>query len=352
MKFQENQATFVIAEIGANHNGDMEIAKKMIDCAKECGADAVKFQSWDASLFSKQVYEENKFLGDDYRDRNDYTLREIMDKFSVSYAQMEDLKAYCKDVGIIFSSTPFSAKEFSEIEKLGAPYIKIASMDLVNPEILEAAGAVRLPILLSTGFSELSEIEQAVRIIEDGGNDQLVILHCNGLYPPDDHEVNLNNMAMLRAAFGYPVGFSDHTIGVEMSIASIALGATVLEKHFTLDKQMFGWDHAVSADPPEMAMICSAAKKIHAGLGQSRRQISPRELERRTSYRRSIVAACDIKAGQAIGRGDITFRRPGHGIAPMQYHTVVGKIAASDIANDTIIAQESLITPPGEDAKK
>lgn len=343
--FEPGQRTYVIAEIGANHNGDMETARRLIDSAKACGADAVKFQSWDTTLFSRQVYEENRFLEDDYRNRNDYSLKEIMEEFSLNFEQMTELKEYSLQSGIHYSTTPFSVRELEELIRLGAPYIKIASMDLVNPEILEAAGGAKLPVLLSTGFGTLDEIEQAVRIIEDGGNRDIVILHCLGLYPPDDSEINLNNMSMLREAFGYPVGFSDHTLGAEVSIAAIAKGAVVLEKHFTLDKQMFGWDHAISADPPEMAQICSAAGRIHEALGSARRVVGKRELERRNSYRRSIVSARFIPKGEVLTREDIAFRRPGTGINPMQFRSILGMTAAVDIPDDTVIDPDQLSTP-------
>lgn len=343
--FNVNRSTFVIAEIGANHNGDMEIARKMIDSAKSCGADAVKFQSWDTTLFSKQVYDENKFLEDDYRDRNDYTLREIMEEFMMSYDQFAELKAYCDQNDIVFSSTPFSVREITDLVKLGVEYLKIASMDLTNPELLEAAGGTGLPILLSTGFGTLDEIERAVRIVEDNGGDKIVLLHCVSLYPPDDSEVNLNNMDMLRSAFGYPVGFSDHTLGTEISIASIAKGAIVLEKHFTTDKTMFGWDHHMSADPLEMTQICNAARRIDKALGSTRRVVGAGEREKRDAYRRSVVAARTLKKGEVITRDAIAFRRPGTGISPMDYERVVGMTAAHDISDDMIITDDDLVKP-------
>ena len=345
MAFELSDKTFIIAEIGANHNGDVNLARKMIDSAKACGADAVKFQSWDTTLFSEQVYQDNRFLDDDYADRNDYTLRQVMEAYMLAYDQLAELKAYCDEQDITFSSTPFSVREVEDLVKLDVDYIKIASMDLVNPELLEAAADTKLPIVLSTGFGTLDEIEQAVRILEDNGNQNIVMLHCVSLYPPQDDEVNLNNMDMLQTAFGYPVGFSDHTLGTEISIAAIAKGARVLEKHFTTDKTMEGWDHKISADPPELKTICDAAARISVALGSSRRRLCTREMERRDAYRRSIVAARDIPRGEAITRQDLTFRRPGTGMSPMDFNLVVGMIAARDIAYDMIITEDDLAKP-------
>jgi sialic acid synthase SpsE len=342
MKFQTGQPTYVIAEIGANHNGDMTLAKEMIDTAKACGADAVKFQSWDTSIFSSQVYNNNYFLGDDYRDRNDFTLKEIVDEFAVTPDQMAELRDHCRNVAIDFSSTPFDTTQLDQLVALNAPYIKIASMDVTNPRLLTAAGKSGQPIVLSTGFATLDEIDQAVRCIEASGNRDIVILHCVSLYPPEDNEVNLDNMEMLRDTFGYPVGFSDHTLGVEISLAAIAKRAVVLEKHFTLDKEMFGWDHKMSCTPEELSIICAARDRIHAALGQKRRVVGPREFERRDEYRRSIVAACDIHAGQIIDEKHLDFRRPGTGIMPTQADIFVGRVASRDISADTILRFEDI----------
>ena len=345
--FASGQRPYVIAEIGANHNGDMDLARKMIDAAKACGADAAKFQSWDTSLFSKEVYDQNHFLDDDYRDRDDYTLKEIVDAFAVTPDQMVELRDYCGTVGIDFSSTPFSTAQLDQLVALGAPYIKIASMDLNNPRLLRAAGRTSLPVLLSTGFGSLAEIERAVQAIEAEGNRDIVILHCVSLYPPEDDEVNLNNIDMLRSVFSYPVGFSDHSIGIEIPLAAMAKGAVVVEKHFTLDKDMFGWDHKASADPAELEAICRGAGRIHAALGRPRRVVGDREQARRPEYRRSIVSARKIEAGAVLTDEDLDFRRPGTGIDPMEVDRILGMTAARDIAEDTVIRFDDLRGEPG-----
>ncbi|MDJ0893588.1 MAG: N-acetylneuraminate synthase family protein [Alphaproteobacteria bacterium] len=345
MMFQEGQRTYVIAEIGANHNGDIDLARKMIETAKEIGCDCVKFQSWDTRIFSRQVYDQNFFLGDDYRKRSDYTLQEIVDEFAVSADELAKLKAFCDEIEIDFASTPFEHDQVDLLVRVNAPFIKIASMDLNNDHLLGYAAQTGKTIVLSTGFGTLAEIDHAVRTIEQANNRNIVILHCVSLYPPKDSQVNLNNLETLQRTFGYPVGFSDHTLGTEISLAAIAKRAVVLEKHFTLDKEMPGWDHRISADPAEMAAIVRGAHRIHAALGSKRRQLSSEEEERKLAYRRSIVAARDIKAGETIDESAVTFRRPGIGIEPNMVPYLLGLVALRDIEADTVLKMSDLTAP-------
>ena len=347
MRFQPGERTYIIAEIGANHNGDLGLARKMVRNAKELGCDCAKFQSWDVGLFSQVVYDQNYFLADDYRNRTDYTLKEIVAEFALSPDELSELSEYCRKLGIDFASTPFSPDQLRHLVELDVPFIKIASMDLNNDSLLRLAAETGRPILLSTGFGTLTEIDHAIRTIEDAGNRDIVVLHCISLYPPADEQVNLNNMDMLRQAFGYPVGFSDHTLGTEISLAAIAKGAVVLEKHFTLDKEMEGWDHKISADPGEMAVLVKGARRIHAALGSARRTVSREERERRRAYRRSMVSARDIEAGQVITPEDLTAKRPGTGIEPNMAPLLVGMVAARDIPSDTVIQLTDLQIKPG-----
>ena len=337
----DGEPPYIIAEIGSNHNGDMDIARKLIDAAKGAGADCVKFQSWSkTTLFSKVKYEENYFLADDYRNRDDYTLEEIVDAFSIDEKQLKEMADYCRKVGIDFTSTPFSKSEVDYlVDDLCVDFIKIASMDLNNYPFLEYVAGKGLPIVLSTGLSTLAEIDTAVNTIEDAGCNNLIILHCVSIYPPDDEQVNLKNMDSLSAIYPYPIGFSDHTFGTCVPLAAVARGACIIEKHFTLDKNMFGWDHKVSADIEEMSIISRDAIRVHSSLG-SGRIVQMENEERLESFRRSIVAAKPIKKGELIKIDMLDFKRPGRGLPPEAVKYLVGKTAKRDIDYDDVIYLE------------
>lgn len=332
---------YFIAEIGANHNGDVNLAKKMIDIAKEKGADCVKFQSWSKNtLFSKIKYAENHFLQNNYKDRKDMTLEESVEKYSLSEKELFEIKKYCDMVEINFASTPFSNREVDFlVDELNVDFIKVASMDVNNIPFLKYIAKKQKPIVLSTGLSKLSEIEQAVEAIYEEGNEQLILLHCVSIYPPKYEEVNLNNIDMLRDIFKIPIGYSDHTIGVGVPIASIAKGACIIEKHFTLDKEMEGWDHKVSADPEELEIIIKEIKRIYKSMGNYNRIVNESE-ERIREFRRSIVAARDIKEGEIIKFEDLDYKRPAYGLPPSDYKYIVGKKAKRNIKYDEIIKFE------------
>jgi len=329
---------YIIAELGSNHNGDMELAKKLILAAKEAGADCVKFQSWSKeSIFSKTTYEKNFFLTDDYRNRTDYTLEEIVDKFAISEQELLEMKKFADEVGIDCISTPFSKREVDFlVDKLQVDFIKVASMDLNNYPFIEYVAQKKLPIVLSTGLSTLSEIDLAIKTIEDTGNTKIIILHCVSLYPPEDDLVNLNNIDSLRTLYPYPVGFSDHTLGFSIPLASVAKCACIIEKHFTLDKSMFGWDHKISADPAELKIIVQESKRINKALGSHRILVNEDE-ERIKAFRRSIVAARRIRKGEVLMEDMLDCKRPGEGLAPECIQFVVGKITKRDIDYDEII---------------
>lgn len=336
---------YVIAELGSNHNGDMALARKLIIEAKEAGADCVKFQSWSKdSIFARKKYEDNYFIADDYRDRTDYTLEEIVEAYSISESELVEMKSFCDEVGVTCTSTPFSKKEVDFlVDVLDSPFIKVASMDLNNLPFLEYIATKSKPIVLSTGLSELHEIDRAIRLIESTGNKNICILHCVSTYPPVDADVHLNNIITLRNTYPeYPVGFSDHTIGIEIPLASVALGAALIEKHFTLDKEMEGWDHKVSANKEELKAIISGAKRINDALGSFRIH-APETEEKKVEFRRSIVLTREMDAGEVIGVNDIDYKRPGTGLKPEMSDFVVGMRVNKDLAFDHILQKDDLI---------
>ena len=341
MIFEDGQKPYIIAEIGANHNGDMDLARKHIDVAKQIGADSVKFQSWDKTVFSKKVYEDNYFLTDDYRDRTDHTLESIVEEFALSREQMGELAAHCKQVGIDFASTPFEPSQVDPLVEFGAPWIKIASMDINNDRLLQKAGETGLPVVVSTGMASLGEIDDAVVMLEAANAAQIVLLHCTALYPTPIEEANLRNIETLRQ-FGYPVGFSDHSLGSTLSLAAVALGAVVIEKHYTLDKDMFGWDHKMSMSPEEMKVLIDGSAQIHVAMGSPRRAVSDREMDQRAAFRRSIVASRDISADETLSVDNITYRRPGTGLDPSLAPVLIGMKAIKTIPSDTLITMNDL----------
>lgn len=335
---------YIIAEIGSNHNGDIELAKKMIDVAKEKGADCVKFQSWSKNtIFSRKKYEENYFLDDDYRDKDDYDLEDIVEEYSITKEEQRTLKEYCDELNIGFSSSVFSREEVDFlVDELDVDFIKVASMDLNNYPFLEYVAKKDKPIVLSTGLSKLSEIEKAVDTIYDQGNEKLVLLHCVSNYPTKYDEVNLNNIEMLRDLFDVPVGFSDHTLGFSVPLLSVAKGVCLIEKHFTLDKSMEGWDHELSANPEELEVISKESKKIYQSLGKYQRVVNESE-EQIKEYRRSIVVNRDMEAGEIIEKNDLEFKRPGTGIKPGEVDYVVGRKLKNDKNVDELLNWDDFV---------
>lgn len=333
---------YIIAEIGSNHNGDMALAKTMIDSAVSCGCDAVKFQSWTPqSLIAREEYDRNIRYDDNPR-KHWGSLREMVEKYYLREDQHAELKQYCDDAGIDFCSTPFSEAEVDLLEKLGAPYHKIASMDVNNLRLLRYVASMGKPVLLSTGMATLGEIENAIKEITAAGNNQIVLLHCISVYPPEYEDIHLNNILMLRNTFGYPVGFSDHSIGYSIPLAAVALGVCLIEKHFTIDKNMEGWDHEISADPDEMSVIVKESAHVSKALGSHTRTVSAAEQQKIAKLRRSIVAAQSMQKGHVIRDEDIAFKRPGTGIAPDRASLVVGRKLSRSVGADELLGWDDL----------
>lgn len=320
---------YIVAEVNTSHNGCMETAKKMIDRAKEVGCSCVKFQSWsEGSLYSRTYYDANPIA------------KRIVQKFAFSEAQLFEVAQHCKERGIAFASTPYSPEEVDFlIEKCDAPFIKVASMDLNNYPFLEYIARCDVPIILSTGMGTLEEIRRAVATIEDAGNDQICLLHCISIYPVELSAIHLNNLVGLRKIFPkYPVGLSDHSIGVEIPIAAVAMGAAMIEKHFTLDRTKIGMDNQMATEPEEMAQLVTSCEHVHIALGDTERIVSPAEMEQRKKMRRSIIATKDLPAGTMLSKADLDAKRPGTGYPPEMIDALIGKVLVRDVKADTLIS--------------
>jgi N,N'-diacetyllegionaminate synthase len=332
---------YVIAEIGSNHNGDMDLCFQLIDAAAGAGAHAVKFQSWtEESLIAEVEYARNTSYGD--RKKHFGSLRDMVKAYQFTPEQHRLAHDRSAERGIAFCSTPFSCAEADMLAQLDVPFYKIASMDIVHLPLLRHIARKGRPLVLSTGMATLGEIERAIMTVRAEGNDQIVLLHCVSLYPPRIDQINLRNITMLQQAFGVPAGFSDHTLGTAIALAAVALGACIIEKHFTLDKDMPGWDHAVSADPIELRAIVEAGGSIQSALGVRHRVVSPAEMAKREQFRRSIVAQRDLPSGHTLQEADLTAKRPGTGIAPDELDHVLGRTLKRDLACDDLLSWEDL----------
>ncbi len=342
-KIETKKEPYIIAEIGSNHNGDMGLAKKMIQEAKKCGADCVKFQSFGTnSINSKEDYDRNKKYNDS-RKKHFGSLREMVKKYYLRKEQHYELKKFCDEIDIDFSSTPFSREEVDLLVDLDVPFIKVASMDLNNLQLLEYIAKKMKPVILSTGMADLGEIEKAINVFENSGNKEIVLLHCISIYPPEYEDVNLKNITMLKKAFGYPVGFSDHSLGTSIPLASVALGSCIIEKHFTLDKDLSGWDHEISANPSELKEIVLESKNIVAALGTTRRVVSQSELDKRERFRRSLVVSRDVKSGEILYKKDLLSKRPGTGIRPDEIKYVIGRKMKCNIKADELLSWDDFV---------
>lgn len=307
---------YIIAEMNSSHNGNLETAMKMVDAAKECGCDCVKFQSWSAdTLYSKQYYKQNPIS------------ERIVKKFSLDEEKLAKLVKYCEEKEIDFSSTPYSNEEVDFLVDVAkVPFIKIASMEINNIGFLQYIAKKNLPIILSTGMATSEEIAKAVKTIVEAGNTQLCILHCVSVYPASPEIINLNNMKMLQKMFPeYTIGYSDHTLGYEVASASVALGASVVEKHFTLDHSKMGMDNGMATEPEEMKRLVEACHNVFNAMGAVERVVYDYEIDMQLKMRRSIVAKKDILPGTVLTEDLVEAKRPGDGIAPDKLGYYIGK---------------------------
>lgn len=329
--------TFIIAEAGVNHNGDVNIAKKLINAAVEVNADAIKFQTFTADkVVSKSALKADyQRIGTD----NVETQYDMIKKLELNLDAHKLLKCYCDKRKIIFMSSPFDIESIDLLNDLGVEIFKIPSGEITNLPYLRMMGSLRKKIILSTGMSVLKEVGDALDVLADAGTlkEDITILHCNTEYPTPYEDVNLNAMLTLKKEFNVDVGYSDHTLGIEVSVAAVALGANVIEKHFTLNKNMEGPDHSSSLEPDEFKVMAMAIRNIEKALGGADKRVTVSEMRNISVARKSIVASRRIKIGEVLSEHNITTKRPGTGITPMMWDDVIGRHAARDFEKDDLI---------------
>jgi sialic acid synthase SpsE len=346
----KGEPPYIVAEIGANHNGNMGLARELIAAAKDCGCDAVKFQLWDRYVGHTESYirqlSELEKLGDVELRNPEIGLMTVADQletFQCTRDQHIELKAYADSVGIDFGSTTVTEPDIDFLVELNVAFLKIASMHMNHPAFIRYIAQQNMPTIMSTGMASWSEIGDALNCFKPDYLHNLVVLHCIAIYPPpSDSMLNLAKMETLRQISGVPVGFSDHTLGFSIPLAAVARGAVVIEKHFTLDKKMPGWDHKVSADPEEMRIICREGRRVFESIGEPNPDLSPEEIKKRDHFRTSIVSTQRIPKGDVITLEKIFFKRPGTGIEPNEMKYVLNRIAKNDIQADELIHWEDL----------
>lgn len=329
--------TLIIAEAGVNHNGDLALARKLIEVAAAAGADRVKFQTFsaDALVTTQASKAEYQMHGTD----SDESQHEMLRRLELSRGMHDELIAHCKAQGIEFFSTGFDLESVDLLARLGLESFKIPSGEITNLPYLRRVGSYGKQVILSTGMSSLGDIEAALIALEGAGTprDRITVLHCTTEYPAPVAEVNLRAMLTIQRAFGVAVGYSDHTPGTEVAIAAVALGATVIEKHFTLDRNLPGPDHKASLEPDELRSMIAAIRNVEQALGDGIKHASPSELKNRSVGRKSIVAAQAIEPGEIFSSENLTTKRPGTGISPMRWDELLGKRASRRYRPDELI---------------
>lgn len=327
--------TLIIAEAGVNHNGSLEVAKKLAFTAKKCGADIVKFQTARLeSLVSRHAQMA------DYQKENlgaEMSQRDMLKKLLLTYEEFAELAAYCREIDMCFLSTPFDLESVCFLEELGCSMWKIPSGEITNYPYLVEIARTGKEIILSTGMSTLQEVDDALAVLRENGAGKITLLHCTTNYPTPMEDVNLKAMLTLREKCGCAVGYSDHTRGIEVPIAAVALGAEVIEKHFTLDRNMEGPDHKASLEPDELEAMVKAIRNIETALGDGIKEPAESEKANIAVARKSIIAAMDIKVGDILTADNLTTKRPGTGISPMRWEEVLGTRAVRDFEEDELI---------------
>jgi len=332
---------FIIAEAGVNHNGDIKLAKKLIDIALEAGADAVKFQTFRteevvSNIAAKARYQQETTgaAGSQFG---------MLKKLELTEKDFRDLFAFARKQGIVFLSTPFDKRSVDLLDELAVPAFKIPSGEITNVPLLTHIASKNKPVILSTGMSTLSDIEEALRALREEGADDIILLHCVSSYPAEVEDINLRAIETLECAFGLPAGLSDHTVGIIVPIAAVAMGACVIEKHFTLDKSLPGPDHRVSLEPAELKQLVMAIRDVEKAMGNGIKTPAKEESKNKTVARRSLVARVDIPRGATITEEMVSIKRPGGGIEPKYINTIIGKKASHNIRRDELIIFSKLL---------
>ncbi|EMI41812.1 sialic acid synthase [Rhodopirellula sp. SWK7] len=336
----EGHGCFVIAEAGVNHNGSIQRALELIDCAADAGADAVKFQTFESTQLvtrdAPQAAYQQKNLG------IKQSQLEMLRQLELSRDDHERLIGHCQSRGIHFMSTPFDEPSVDLLVELGVDVFKIPSGEMTNTPFLAHVASKGLPLIVSTGMCSLGDVEVAVDTIESAGNQDFVLLHCVSNYPADPATVNLRAMATMRSAFGHPVGYSDHTMGIDISVAAAALGACVLEKHFTLDRTLPGPDHKASLEPSELVQLIKSIRTVESALGTGVKQATSAEKETARAARKSLVAATHIPAGAELTESLLAIKRPGTGLPPSMKPFLLSRRTKIDIAEGELLRLEDV----------
>jgi len=337
----EGRPPYIIAEIGVNHNGDLGLAKKMVESAVAAGANAAKFQTFKAETLSTKSTE--KVAYQKKSGPQDETHYEMLRKLEMSDSMHKELIKFCSEKNIEFLSTPYTIEDAKYLQELSVSAFKIASADIVDIPLLEFCAKTRKPVIVSAGMATMEEIKEAVNIFVKYDNPNLVLLHCTSRYPTPNDAINLKVINTLKKEFQCLVGFSDHSEGNYAAIAAVALGACILEKHFTLDKSLPGPDHKASTTPDEFSNLITGVKAVYLALGSSTKSVDPGEIEMRKTSRKSVVLREDVKKGTLIEREHLTCKRPGTGILPKHIDKLVGKKTKRDIRKDELISFEDIM---------
>lgn len=325
----------IIAEAGVNHNGSLELAKKMVDVAKDAGVDYVKFQTFNPKKLVSKSAKKAEYQKET-TDSNESQLK-MLEKLTLTNDDFIELKQYCDLVEVGFISTPFDLDSIEFLETFDMDFWKIPSGEITNLPFLEKIAKTGKKVIMSTGMCNMKEIYDAIEVLEKNDSKNIELLHCNTQYPTPFEDVNLRAMLSIKQEFNKVIGYSDHTLGIEVPIAAVALGAEIIEKHFTLDKSMTGPDHKASLNPKELKAMVVAIRNVEQILGDSLKTVSESEIKNKLVTRKSIVASRFIKAGELLSKDNITTKRPGNGISPMKWYDVIGTVAIRDFEEDELI---------------